>query len=189
MGLILKMIPCLAEKLKKAIPTVAAFVFQIFCLNLILSYCSSPELELEYKIDIHPRLEQDENGFFHLDINRETWQTIHRLSGQVTLDGEPAENVRVEWASSHFWTLNDTLGYYVQYGYTDQLEYIAVDTTYVTGFNDFIVPVINCCSYSNADGEINTMIAPVKSMIGDTMTIVVQFNDNEPKSTFEIVLD
>ncbi len=183
------MIPSLAEKLKKAIPTVAAFVFQIFCLNLILLYCSTPELELEYKINIQPRLEQDENGFFHLDINRETWQTIHRLSGHVTLDGEPAENVRVEWASSHFWTLNDTLGYYVQYGYTDQLEYIAVDTTYVTGFNDFIVPVINCCSYSNADGEINTMIAPVRSMIGDTMAVVVQFNDEEPIGTVEIVLE
>ena len=59
----------------------------------------------------------------------------------------------------------------------------------MTGFNDFIVPVINCCSYSNADGEINTMIAPVRSMMGDTMGVVVQFNDDELIGTFEIVLD
>ena len=156
---------------------------------LLVISCSYSDHELEYAIDIDPRLEQDENGFFHLDINRGTWQTIHRLSGHVSIDGEPAENVRVEWLSSHFWTLNDTLGYYVQYGYTDELEYIAVDTTYVTGFNDFIVPVINCCSYSNADGEINTMIAPVRSMIGDTMDVVVQFSDDDLIGTFEIVLD
>ncbi len=156
---------------------------------LLVISCSYSDHELEYAIDIDPRLEQDENGLFHLDINRGTWQTIHRLSGHITLDGEPAENVRVEWASSHFWTLNDTLGYYVQYGYTDQLEYVAVDTTYVTGFDDFIVPVINCCSYSNADGEINTMIAPVRSMIGDTITITVQFNDKTPINTFGIVLN
>ena len=162
----------------------------ILVILIVLFYsCQTPDDDMEYAIEIDPRLEQDENGFFHLEINRGVWQTIHRLSGHITLDGEPAENVRVEWASSHFWTLNDTLGYYVQYGYTDQLEYIAVDTTYVTGFNDFIVPVINCCSYSNADGEINTMIAPVKSMIGDTMAVVVQFNDETQIITFGIILN
>ena len=149
--------------------------------------CSEPELE--YSITIEPRLELDENGFYHLALTRAAWQTTHRISGHISQNGKAVENVRVEWASSHFWTLNDTLGYYVQYGYTDQLEYIAVDTTYVTGFNDFIVPVINCCSYSNADGEINTMIAPVRSMMGDTMGVVVQFNDDELIGTFEIVLD
>jgi hypothetical protein len=162
----------------------------ILVILIVLFYsCQTPDDDMEYAIEIDPRLEQDENGFFHLEINRGAWQTIHRLSGHITLDGEPAENVRVEWASSHFWSLNDTLGYYIQYGYTDQLDYISIDTTYVTGFNDFIVPVINCCSYSNAEGEINTMIAPVRSMIGDTMNVVVQFNDGEPISTFDIVLN
>ena len=33
------------------------------------------------------------------------------------------------------------------------------------------VPTINPASYSNSDGEVNTMIAPVQNMVGDTMTI------------------
>jgi hypothetical protein len=180
-----------ATRIKKAISFSAfeAFPLLCVCLIIILLDCSNPKPDLEYTISIDPRLEQDTNGYYHLDLLTNSWQTIHRLSGHITLDGEPAENVRVEWASSHFWSLNDTLGYYIQYGYTDQLDYISIDTTYVTGFNDFIVPVINCCSYSNADGEINTMIAPVKSMIGDTMAVVVQFNDETQIITFGIILN
>ncbi len=150
--------------------------------------CSSPE-EPTLKIDINPRLEKDDNGYYHLEINRGSWQTIHRLSGVVSRDGEAVENVRVEWTSSHYWSLNDTLGYYVHYGYTDQLEYLSIDTTYITGFDDFIVPVINCCSYSNAEGEINTMIAPVRSMIGDTMNVKLQFSENEPIGELDIILE
>jgi hypothetical protein len=140
-------------------------------------------------IELDPRLDVDQNGYFHLELLRNTWQTIHRISGFVTVDGEPAELVKFEWTSSHFWRLNDTLGFYIDYGYTDQLEYVALDTTFITGFDDFIVPTINCCSYSNADGEINTMLAPVRSMIGDTMTVGIQFSDEEPIGEIYIVLD
>jgi len=69
------------------------------------------------------------------------------------------------------------------------LEYVALDTTYITGFSDFVVPTINCCSYSNADGEVNTMIAPVRSMIGDTMTVGFQFSDEDLIGEILIVLD
>ena len=41
------------------------------------------------------------------------------------------------------------------------------------------VPTINCCSYSNSDGEVNTMIAPVQTMVGDTMTIRMYFWNND----------
>jgi len=51
------------------------------------------------------------------------------------------------------------------------------------------VPTINCCSYSNADGEINTMLAPVRSMSGDTMTVGIQTSDEEPIGEIYIVLD
>ena len=156
---------------------------------LLTITCSEPKSNLDLQIDIEPRLDVDANGYYHLVLKRNTWQTTHRLSGHITNKGLPAELVRIEWTSSHFWRLNDTLGYYINYGYTDQLEYVALDTTYITGFGDYIVPTINCCSYSNADGEINTMIAPVRSMIGDTMTVGIQFNDDEPIGEFFIILE
>ena len=52
-----------------------------------------------------------------------------------------------------------------------------VDTMYVTQFNGFEVPTINCCSYSNASGEVNSMFAPIKTMVGDTVTIWASYWD------------
>jgi hypothetical protein len=156
---------------------------------LVLAACSETEQEGILWLEQQPQLEQDENGYFHLTILRSSWQTTHRISGILTVDGEPAELLRVEWTSSHYWKLDDTLGYYIEYVLTDLLEYVALDTTYITGFDDFLVPTINCCSYSNAEGEVNTMIAPVRSMIGDTMTVGIQFNGDEPIGEIFIVLD
>jgi hypothetical protein len=55
------------------------------------------------------------------------------------------------------------------------------------------VPTVNCCSYSNADGEINTMFAPVQSMEGDTATIRMYFFDEwnfeYVQEVFFVVLD
>jgi hypothetical protein len=42
-------------------------------------------------------------------------------------------------------------------------------------------------SYSNSDGEINNMIAPVRSMIGDTLTLSSYYDDGW--KSFKIVLD
>ena len=58
------------------------------------------------------------------------------------------------------------------------LWYIGYDTTYITWFDGFEVPIINSASYSNEEGEVNTMIAPVRSMIGDTATIYYGMWDN-----------
>ena len=161
----------------------------LFLSSFVIFHCSQADEESDLYIEIIPGLGVDKDGYYHLDMLRNTWQTTHRISGYVTDGGDPVENMRIEWTSSHYWRLNDTLGYYVEYGYTDLLEYLALDTTYITGFDDFVVPVINCCSYSNADGEINTMIAPVRSMIGDTMTVGIQFSDDEPIAEIFIVLD
>ncbi|MBT4947177.1 MAG: hypothetical protein HON27_13555 [Candidatus Marinimicrobia bacterium] len=161
----------------------------IVIVGIIIGACSAIANDSGLYIDVEPRLPLDSNGYFHLDLLRDTWQTTHRISGHISFEGEPAENVRMEWTSSHYWHLNDTLGYYINYGYTDQLEYLALDTSYIIGFNNFVVPTINCCSYSNADGEINTMITPVRSMIGDTMSVRLQFSEENLIGEIFIVLD
>jgi hypothetical protein len=123
--------------------------------------------------DFDARLDEDDNGFFHLTIDTTNWQTLHRLSGFISdsATGQPVVNCRVEWSSSHYWTLGDTLGYWVRQGLTDDLEWVSYDTSYVVGFDGQEVPTINPASYSNAEGEVNIMIAPVQSMRGDTMTV------------------
>jgi hypothetical protein len=129
--------------------------------------------ELEVTVELDPRLDLDNNGYYHLDMNQDSWQTLHRLSGYVYRDGEPLEVKKIYWKSSHYWYLGDTLGYVVSMGLTDDLEYVIYDTSYITWFNGFEVPTVNCCSYSNSDGEVNTIFAPVQSMEGDTVMITM----------------
>ena len=41
------------------------------------------------------------------------------------------------------------------------MVYVNYDTTYITGFSGWEVPIVNGSSYSRMDGEVNTMIAPI----------------------------
>ena len=128
------------------------------------------------RVELNPRLNVDDNGYYHLELS-DNWQTLHRLSGTAYINDVPLEVLRVNWESSHYWYLGDTLGYIVNRYLTDDGIYVSVDTSYVVGFDGMEVPTVNCCSYSNSDGEVNTMFAPVQSMEGDTVTIRMYFFD------------
>ena len=120
------------------------------------------------------------------------WQTLHRLSGTAYINDVPLEVLRVQWESSHYWYLGDTLGYIINRYLTNEGIYVTVDTSYVIGFNGMEVPTINPASYSNGEGEVNTMFAPVRSMKSDTVTIRMYFWNNDYKlvdESFYIVLD
>ena len=165
------------------------FIYFFSCVQLVEE---DETTDPSYIFEIEPNLPIDDNGYYHLTINRNNWQTTHRISGSVYVEEGPVELIRFNWYSSHYWYIGDTLGYVVEFGLTDDLEYVSYDTNYVTWFNGSEVPTTNCCSYSNSDGEVNTMIAPVQTMIGDTMTIRMYFwnNDYELVEEFiHIVLD
>jgi hypothetical protein len=131
--------------------------------------------ETDIRVELNPRLPRDENGYYHLELDESSWQTLHRLSGTAYLYDEPLEVLKVHWQSSHYWYLGDTLGYIVNRYLTDEGIYVSVDTSYVIGFDGMEVPTVNFSSYSNASGEVNTMFAPVQSMEGDTVTIRMYF--------------
>ena len=136
-------------------------------------YSSDESFSQVFYFDSDPRLDVDDNGFYHLTIDMSNWQTLHRLSGTIidSATVQPVVSCRVEWTSSHYWNLGDTLGYWVRQGLTDDLVWVSYDTSYIIGFDGQMVPTINPASYSNGEGAVNAMIAPVQSMIGDTMTI------------------
>jgi hypothetical protein len=133
------------------------------------------------------RLLKDDNGYYHLTLNRNNWQTTHRVLGSITSNGYGVENFRVEWESNLYWVIGDTLGYIIKRNFNMQGQYVAYDTTYLTQFNGLEVPTTNIVSLSNRNGEISNMIAPVKSMIGDTMRLKADWY--EDYATFNIVLD
>ena len=129
------------------------------------------ENDESYTIEIDARLPVDNNGNYHLTLERNNWQTLHRVSGHVSSDGYAVENFWVEWDSNLLWYLGDTLGYIVNQYLNNNGVYVSVDTSYIIGFNGMEVATSNSISYSNSSGEINNMIAPVRSMVGDTMRL------------------
>jgi len=143
------------------------------------------DIDLVYNIN----LPIDENGYYHMELG-DNWQTIERLTANLEskhLDSREygerdlVETIKVYWESSHYWVMNDTLGYIVKRGLTDDMEYVNYDTLYIWGFEGESVPTINGASYPvNVDGdtwEVNTMAGPVSSMVGDTMTVWTYFWD------------
>ena len=72
----------------------------------------SPEDDIfepqEPTLEIDGRLTMDSNGYYHLELNQNTNQTIHTVSGTVgnTLNLPP---LKVEWESNLQWVYQDML--------------------------------------------------------------------------------
>ena len=145
------------ETLTLLVTSLTLITSLISCEEIQVSQSVSSEDDIEIVFIVEPRLEQDVNGYYHLQLNPSSFQTLHRLSGHIYRNGIPLDVMKFNWESSHYWMLGDTLGYIVHQGLTDDLIYVSYDTTYITGFSDFLVPTINSSSYSNSDGEVNTM--------------------------------
>ena len=170
------------ETLKKVLSLLLSLV--IFSCNGENSLSSDTT---EYKVTVDVRLPVDTNGYYHLTIDRNKWQTLHRVSGTVSSDGYAVENFWVEWESNLYWYLGDTLGYIINRNFNSNGLYVSVDTSYIVGFSGMEVPTSNMISYSNRYGEINNMIAPVRSMVGDTLLLTAIWYNSE--KSVEIVLD
>jgi hypothetical protein len=173
----------------KVITSSLLFLLLFGCSDSVSSFESvEPDV---IRVELNPRLNVDDNGYYHLELSN-NWQTLHRLSGTAYINDVPLEVLRVQWESSHYWYLGDTLGYIVNRYLTENGVYVSVDTSYVVGFDGMEVPTINPASYSNAEGEVNTMFAPVRTMKSDTVTIRMYFWNNDYKivdESFYIILD
>ena len=134
-------------------------------------------------------LPQDGNGFYHLKLYRNKWQTLHRVSGNIqNIYGDGVENFLVQWKSDLYWYLGDTLGYIIDLRFNSSTGlYVSIDTSYIVGFTGAEVMTSNRVSYSNSDGDFHNMVAPVKSMIGDTLYL--NANWFEGQVTWGIVLE
>mgnify|MGYP003124847957 CR=1 FL=1 len=160
--------------------TLSVFSLFIGCSNPFESSVTPIEFEIDSGMTV------DDNGYHHMTIDRSRWQTLHRISGVVTRDDITVNVVKFNWGSNLYWTIGDTLGYVIaNNGLTDDLVYVGYDTTYITWFTGFEVPIINSASYSNEDGEVSTMIAPVRNMIGDTATIFLHYFDSYYGTEYE----
>lgn len=137
-----------------------------------------PTRNIEMSIDT--RLPKDDNGYSVFNLYSNQTQNIHTISGNIRVNGkipnEPRE--KIEWESSHYWKLNvgDTIGTIYRRTWRG-LGWQIIDSIKVVNLKTSQVPTINSVCYNSADGSINTVIAPMWNMKGDTMTIVARIGN------------
>ena len=154
-------------------------------LSIIISLSSctkdgflQPTRNIEMSIDT--RLPKDDNGYSIFNLYSVQTQNIHTISGSIRVNGripnEPRE--KIEWESSHYWKLNvgDTIGTIYRRTWRG-LGWQIVDSIKVVNLKTSQVPTINSVCYNSADGSINTVIAPMWNMRGDTMTIIARIGN------------
>lgn len=173
-------------------------------LLILFSACSKDDVivpQKNYTFSIDSVLTQsgtkslpiDANGFYHLKLIPNANQQPYRVTGRILVNGKepiPAENI--EWESNLYWWIRkgNTIAYisksYINY-FTGQYTIISLPPMIAS--KDELVPTINKASYSGTKGEINTIIAPISEMKGDTM-VIKAFNYNAKKTIYtKIVLE
>jgi hypothetical protein len=156
----------------------------LFVILLILTGCSK-EVETPIKkpilsLTLDTRLPIDSNGYPYFTLYNPDGQNIHRISGKVLIDGLPPspEPVIVNWESSHFWVMKAGSPVFKVYkNYLNQYtgQWTTSQLPDVIAYANYVIPTINKSCYSNLEtGEINTIIAPVSEMQGDTITITAR---------------
>jgi len=110
-------------------------------------------------LEIDGRLPMDSNGYYHLELNQDTNQTIHTVSGTVGNTLNIQEPMNVEWESNLEWV-----------------------------YQDMLVDVTNCCSYV-MDGTVMNVIAPIRTMVGDTLILTGIIREHLISDSIMIVLD
>ena len=133
-------------------------------------------------------LPKDANGYYHLTLS-ERWQTTHTIGGNLYRNGSGVNVIKTAWGSNMYW----------EYGnedcYIKEVDNINYSNCADYDFDEnLIVPIINSSAYSREDGSVNSVIAPIKIMKGDTITIFTAWYDNWLYETSEgepiyIVLD
>ena len=173
-------------------------------LLILLSACSKedefiPQKEYTFTIDSVLTqnglwsLPKDQNGLYHLKITSIGTPQSHRVTGRILVNGkEPYPNEKISFESNLYWWLRkgDTIATitqaYVNY-FTGQ--YTIVNLPPMLSNKDELVSTANKSSYSGKSGEINTMIAPIREMIGDTLVLKASHYTSKKEIYTKIVLE
>ena len=130
---------------------------------LLLSSCSKDEdiiNPLPPTLELDGRLPMDNNGYYRLELNDSSFQTIHTISGTVGNTLYWDEPMKVEWDSNLSWYLQD----------------------------EFEVSTANPASYV-VDGKVMNVIGPVQTMVGDTLILPGTIREHLVSDTIKFVLE
>lgn len=136
---------------------------RLFIVGLLLLSCDVTDDELiliEPTLELDGRLPMDSNGYYRLELNDSSNQTIHTISGTVGNTLYWDEPMKVEWDSNLSWYLQD----------------------------EFQVTTANQSSYV-VDGKVMNVIGPVQTMVGDTLVLTGTIREHLVSDTIKFILE
>ena len=136
---------------------------RLFIVGLLLLSCNVTDddiIRLEPTLELDGRLPIDNNGYYRLQLNDSSFQTIHTISGTVGNTLYWDEPMKVEWDSNLSWYLQD----------------------------EFEVSTSNPASYV-VDGKVMNVIGPVQTMIGDTLILTGTIREHLVSDTIKFILE
>jgi hypothetical protein len=142
---------------------VLRFAFIFYVLMFIgLTSCSIEEDILileEPTLELNGQLPMDSNGYYHLELNQNTNQTIHTVTGTVGNTLNINEPLKVSWVSNLTWS------------YHGEDVSTSNQASYVMG------------------GKVYNVIGPVKTMAGDTLILTGTIREYLITDSIMIVLE
>jgi len=167
------------------------FIFLIGCTDSDSISGDVNNIKLEFieglndDIDFH--LNKNSEGYYELVLNKFSNQTIQRITAKLTQNNFPIQdnygNIQpklIEWESNLYWWLKkgDTVAQITKTyfnKFTGEITYTNLPP--LINWKDELVSTINSSSYtSDQTGLVNTVIAPIRKMSGDTLKIIVKYN-------------
>ena len=167
------------------------FIFLIGCTDSDSISGDVNNIKLEFieglndDIDFH--LNKNSEGYYELVLNKFSNQTIQRITAKLTQNNFPIQdnygNIQpklIEWESNLYWWLKkgDTVAQITKTyfnKFTGEITYTNLPP--LINWQDELVSTINSSSYtSDQPGLVNTVIAPIREMSGDTLKIIVKYN-------------
>ncbi len=136
---------------------------RLLIITLALFSCSADEdimLIQEPTLELDGRLPMDSNGYYLLELSDSSHQTIHTISGTVGNTLYWDEPMKVDWESNLTWYLQD----------------------------EFEVSTSNQSSYV-VNGKVMNVIAPIKTMVGDTLILTGIIREHLVTDTIKIILE
>ena len=140
------------------------------------------------------QLKKDQNGYYYYTLIKNgnpNQQNIQRITAQILRNGKPVIDVldgpyiRLSWSNNLFYwlRLGDTVAQITKRYFNPYLgQYQYINLPPLINWQEAIIPTINPSSIADQNtGLLNTVIAPISSMAGDTMIVNVSYRHDITK--------
>jgi|694.fasta_scaffold87254_2 hypothetical protein len=134
------------------------------------------------------QLKKDQNGYYYYTLIKNGnpyQQNIQRITAQILRNSKPVYTVLdgpyipLTWSNNLFyWSrIGDTVAQITKRYFNPLLgQYQYINLPPLINWQDVILPTINNSSIADQNtGLVNTVIAPISSMVGDTMIVNVSY--------------